>query len=266
MSLSYPLDQRSKLQESRTLIIGGSSGVGFGVAEALAKTGASVIISSSSAERLNHALQRLQATCKQSGPPVIGYVCNMSSRNTVEKEVESLFTKVTQEGKLDHVLYTAGDKLAVGELSTFTLDEIIQAGMVRFFGPLIVAKFVQQHLNPGLASSYTLTTGGAADRPPKGWPAITPYLGGIEAMARSFAIELAPIRVNLVRLGLIDTELWDDMKKAGQFDEFKTSAESKMVTKQVGKVQDVVECYLYFMRDRNATGSTLRSDGGALLM
>jgi NAD(P)-dependent dehydrogenase (short-subunit alcohol dehydrogenase family) len=138
--------------------------------------------------------------------------------------------------------------------------------MVRFFGPLLVAQNVRKHLTPGPASSFKFTNGVAPKRPPKDWSVVASYLAGIEGMVMGLARDLAPIRVNLVSLGAVDTELWDPIKQQGAFETVKAGMEERMATGTIGKVEHVAECYLYLMKDHNATGSIVRSDGGILLI
>jgi NAD(P)-dependent dehydrogenase (short-subunit alcohol dehydrogenase family) len=128
-------------------------GIGFCVAEASVESGARVTISSSSPKRVETALEAL----KKSYPSgtVAGYACDLSSP-TVESDIEGLFEKT---GKVDHIVFTAGDKLATIPLQEITLERMLKAGQVRFFAALLVAKVGSRYLSPGPLSSITLTTG-----------------------------------------------------------------------------------------------------------
>jgi hypothetical protein len=66
---------------------------------------------------------------------------------------------------LDHIVFTAGDKLAMIKLEELNYEKILKAGQIRFFAPLLVAKVGSKYLNPGPESSIVLTTGSVADRP-----------------------------------------------------------------------------------------------------
>ncbi|KAM0342030.1 hypothetical protein ACHAPU_009758 [Fusarium lateritium] len=263
---SQPLFPTSKLNERRVLVIGGSSGIGFGVAEALIANGAFVILSSSSENKISTAIKRLKDKYPASSGQLQGFVCDLSSPETAEAEVKTLFENVTEGGKLDHVVYTAGDAMLIGNLEGFSLVQILQAGMVRFFGPILVAQQLKSALKEGPASSFTLTTGLAPQRPPKDFTVISAYLAGLDGVVTGLARDLAPIRVNQVSLGAVDTELWDHIRQAGGFEQFRADFEDRTLTQSMGNVQDVAESYLYLMKDKNATGSTLRTDGGLLLI
>lgn len=256
----------SKLNDARVLVIGGTSGIGFGIAGALLEHNASVIISSSSEERVSNGVQRLKSTNPAADGRIQGIVCDLGSQNTLESEVRNLFSKVAEGGKLDHVVYTAGDALAVGKFEDFSLQQIQQAGMVRFFGVLVIAQQLRDHLKEGPASSFIMTTGGLSQRPRKDWTVVMLYLTGLEGMCRGLARDLAPRRVNLVGPGPVETELWGSHRETGNLDELKASIASTMATGAFGKVEDVVEAYLYLMKDKNTTGSMVYTNGGGLLI
>ncbi|RGP66718.1 glucose and ribitol dehydrogenase 1 [Fusarium sporotrichioides] len=255
----------SKLNDRRILIIGGSSGIGFGVAEAVIAHGASVIISSSSEKRLSNAVERLAERIPTSGGRVQAVLCDLSSPENAEVEAKRLFDKVIESGKLDHVVYTAGDSLTFGKIEDFTLPQIHQAGMVRFFGPILVAKHLRRCLNEGTASSFTLTGGNAPKRPPPDFTVVSAYLAGLDGVVTGLARDLAPIRVNSVSPGSVDTELWNHIRQEDGFEQFRENVEGRTLTHAMGKVEDVAESYLYLMKDYNATGTTVRTDGGMLI-
>ena len=266
MASSTPSKYTSKLKDARVLVIGGSSGIGFGIAEALLEHNATVLISSSSPERVLKAVQRLEGINPTANGRIQGIVCNLGSQDNVESEVQKLFSKVADGGKLDHVVYTAGDALAVGKFEDFSLKEIQQAGMVRFFSVLVVAQHLREHLKGGPASSFIMTTGGLSQRPRKDWTVVMSYLTGLEGMCRALARDLAPIRVNLVGPGPVETELWSSHMETDNLNELKSSIASAMATGKFGEVEDVVESYLYLMKDKNTTGSMVYSNGGGLLV
>jgi hypothetical protein len=66
---------------------------------------------------------------------------------------------------VDHIVFTAGDRLATAPLAENTLESIQRAGQIRFFAPLLVAKVGRRYLRGEAQSSIVLTTGGVADRP-----------------------------------------------------------------------------------------------------
>ena len=165
----------SKLSGKRILIIGGSSGIGYCVAEASLESGASVIVSSSNEERIKSSVDKLLNTYPSAKGRVSGYPCDLSSPS-LESNIEHLLSQCG--GKLDHIVFTAG-KPTVQKLENVTLESIQEAGMIRFNAPLLLAKHARKYLNDGPASSIILTTGSVSQRPLKDWSVIAGYATGM---------------------------------------------------------------------------------------
>ncbi|KAL1646622.1 hypothetical protein SLS58_003209 [Diplodia intermedia] len=268
-------DQRkyvSKLAGKHVLIIGGSAGIGYGVAEASLEHGAAVTISSSNATRLAAAVAALSAaypTAASEGRVAPGVVCDLGAADddALDANVANLFATITArpsptgDGKtttttIDHIVYSAGDALATIPLADASTPRVRRAGTT---------------LPSGTLSSFTLTSGTAAHRPLPGWAVVGGFATGLLGMTRSLALDLAParIRVNCVAPGAVDTGLWDGMVGAGGEGEKRKvfeALEARLPTGRVGRVEDVAEAFLYLMRDANATGSVVTTDGGALLV
>ncbi|ROV89670.1 hypothetical protein VSDG_08093 [Cytospora chrysosperma] len=249
-----------KLHNKHVLIIGGTSGIGFAVAEASLASGARVTVSSSSQSRVDAAVEKLNAEFPNSTST--GHACDLS-RPTVEGDVEALFSKV---GPVDHIVYTAGDKLATGPVSDITYEKIIAAGQIRFVAPLLVAKVGSKFLIPGPQSSITLTTGTVSQKPSPDWSLVAGYATGLHGMTRSLAVDLKPIRVNLVSPGFVITELWDHSLDKKEKEKFSQAIAEKMLTGRAGQPEDVAEAYLFLMKDPNVTGTVVDSNSGALLV
>lgn len=236
-----------------------NTGLGFAVAEASLESGAFVTISSSSSSRVESSVEAL----KKSYPAgkVQGYGCDLS-KPTVEKDIEDLFTKT---GKVDHIVFTAGDKLASVPIQEATYEFIQRAGQVRFIAPLLVAKVGSRYLEKSPQSSITLTTGTVAEHPIPNWSVVASYAAGLHGMTKNLAIDLKPIRVNLVSPGFVDTELWKDMS-TGEKEEMMKGIADKVPTGKVAKPEDVAEAYLWLMKDSNVTGFVASSDSGSRLV
>ncbi|KAL9623692.1 MAG: hypothetical protein Q9160_002148 [Pyrenula sp. 1 TL-2023] len=252
----------SKLRNAHILIIGGSSGLGFTAAEAALEQGARVTISSSQQSRVSNAMDRLEKSYPSAKGRIAGYACSLGYQSTLEQEVDALFQKV---GNLDHIVYTAGDRLATMPIREATLPQIIQAGMVRFFAPFIVAKVGSRYLSSGPKSSITLTTGAVSEKPIPNWAVVGSYAGGLQSMTRGLALDLKPIRVNLISPGGVETELWDHMEEDKRKALMQSMAK-RHATGTIGKPQDVAEAYMYCLRDENLTGSMISTNGGSLLI
>ncbi|KAL2823551.1 hypothetical protein BDW59DRAFT_96534 [Aspergillus cavernicola] len=255
----------NKLHGSRVLIIGATSGLGFGTAEACLEHGISkLILSSSSPTRIEATIAKLKTSypSASASTEILGYPCNLADESTLEQNIQDLFAQV---GTIDHIIFTAGDAVMLTPFLEAGFDMIKQGGMVRFFAPLLVARYGYKNLAPGPASSITLTTGASGDKPIPGWTAVSSYLSGLQGMMRGLALDLKPIRVNLVSPGGVDTEMWDVLGDEGKAELVKELARATF-TGKVGKVEEVVEAFLYCMKDGNLTGSMISSNAGRLLV
>lgn len=250
-----------KLLNRHVLVIGGTSGIGFAVAEASLASGAKVTVSSSNPSRVDSAIQKLRESFPDG--TVAGHACDLS-KPTIEQDIEALFAKV---GKLDHIVFTAGDKLATAKISDITYDKIIAAGQIRFFAPLLVAKVGSKYLSQGPFSSIILTTGSISQKPRPDWSIVAGYGSGLHAMTRNLALDLKPIRVNLVSPGAVETELWDQMSGDEKAKQTMFEAVAKTVpTGRLAKPEDVAEAYLFLMKDPSVTGTVVDSNSGSLLV
>lgn len=131
-------------------------------------------------------------------------------------------------------MFTAGDALAMIPIQDATLESIQKAGQIRFFAPLLVAKVAIKYLNPGHKSSIVLSTGSVSEKPMPNWSVIASYAAGLHGMTRNLALDLKPIRVNLVSPGMVDTELWKIMSEDQKSAAFK-AASDKHPTGNVGQ-------------------------------
>lgn len=248
----------NKLANKHVLIIGGSSGIGYAVAEACLSCSASVTISSSSVARIKSAVESLQTSYP--GAHVRGLPCDLS-QPSLEQDLTTLFEQV---GRVEHIVFTAGDPLGVVPLRDTTLEKIKAAGQVRFFAPLLVAKIGSRYLGPGPECSIIITSGGVAERPQPDWSIVASYAAGLHGMVRNLALDLKPVRVNLVQPGAVDTPLWrlGDERKEKMFEGIR----ARVPTGRVAGPEDVAEAYLWLMKDRNVTGTVATSDSGSHLV
>jgi NAD(P)-dependent dehydrogenase (short-subunit alcohol dehydrogenase family) len=257
------LKYTNKLKEARVLIIGGTSGLGFGAAQALLEQNISqLILSSSSTTRIEAAIAKLHSLYPSTSAAISGYACNLADESNLPANVENLFSQI---GTLDHIIFTAGDAPLLTPFLETPFDTIKAAGMVRFFAPLLIAQHAQKHLTPGPASSITLTSGVSGEKPIPGWTVTSSYLAGLQGMMRGLALDLKPTRVNLVSPGGVDTEMWDVLDGEARQGVVAELAR-QTTTGRVGRVKDIAEAYLYCLRDWNLSGSVISSNGGRLLV
>jgi len=235
------------LRQQRVAVIGGTSGIGFAVAERAIAEGAQVIVGSSSAGKVDAVLAKL--------PGAEAFAVDVKD----EASVARFFDRV---GAFDHLVFTAGDwgqffsPASIDDLDIARAKDLFA---VRFWGAVAAVKHARKHLREN--GSITLTDGTVAHRPRKGAPISTAMAGAVEHLVRALAVELAPIRVNGVCPGAVRTDIWNAIPEAQREDRFKKMTERQLV-RRIGEPAEVAEAYLYLMRGGYTTGQVLRVDGG----
>lgn len=248
-----------KLVGKHVLIIGGTSGMGYAVAEASLASGAHVTLSSSNQNRVDERVKKLQQDYPDS--KVQGLVCDLS-RSSLKQDIEELFEKV---GKLDHIVFTATEPPKMLTYDEITLEYWRDAGQMRLFAPFFVAQVGSKYLNPGPESSIVLTTGTSSEKPIAGWPVVASYAASLKGLTRNLALDLKPIRVNIVSPGFVETELWDhqpEEARKGLFEWVKTAT----ALQKIGYPEEVAEAFLWLMKDTNVTGSVAETNSGMKLV
>ncbi|OBC17139.1 short-chain dehydrogenase [Mycobacterium sp. 852013-50091_SCH5140682] len=235
------------LKNARVLIIGGTSGIGLGVASAVAERGGIPIVASRQQASVDRALATLPDTAR-------GMTVDLTDTTALGRMVDEV-------GAIEHLVYTAGDALALAPLSALTPESINSFLLVRFVGALTAIKVFAPQITPG--GSITLTSGTAAERPGLG-VLPTAVCGAMNAMTRALALELAPLRVNTVAPGPIRTPLWDTLSETDRqaiYDQFA----SQLPVGRIGEAGDTARAYVYLMEQEFGTGVVLTVDGGSTL-
>ncbi|KAK5052678.1 hypothetical protein LTR84_002544 [Exophiala bonariae] len=253
----------SKLLEKRILVLGGTSGIGFCVAEAAREFGATVVISGSNQSKLDSAIQRLEKGCQGS---VRGYAQDLSNVTRLEESLENVFNLATQDGvkKLDHIVYTAGNVVGLVDLANLDTDLITANGIMRFHVPIMIGKIGPRYLNHSHQSSITFTSGYSHLRPRAGRVLMGGWAAGVEGVTRALAVDLRPIRVNCVCPGAVHTELFDRLPK-NDLDPLVDAYVSKTLTGTIGRPEQVAEAYLFCIKDSFIDGTIVHTNGGYLL-
>jgi NAD(P)-dependent dehydrogenase (short-subunit alcohol dehydrogenase family) len=229
----------------RVLVVGGSSGIGAAAARAFAGQGAEVLIASRSQARLDAALA------------AIGGQAHAAVLDTGdEAAVERFFAR---EGRFDHVVVSAA-QTASGPVRALPLADAYAAMQSKFWGAYRVARVA----DIAEGGSLTLVSGFLSVRPSKSSVLQGAINAALEALARGLALELAPVRVNAVSPGLIDTPLWSRLDEAARRATFEGAA-ARLPARRVGQAEDVARAILYLAGTPFATGSTVRVDGGGAI-
>lgn len=228
--------------------------------------GASVVISGSRPETSSAAVQRLRAAYPEvKDDQLLAVSCNLLETDGLEEELQDLFKVASEDGskRIDHIVFTAGDVLDVAGGITGTTAEVIHAILaVRVYAPALIAKTIATtgYVNKSYETSFTMTSGTAHLQPRKTWGMISMASGAIQGLAAGLAVDLAPVRVNVVNPGIFDTELLQHAPS-----ELMEMFKEDSVTKRFGRPEEIAEAYLYFMKDYSADGTSLISDNGKVI-
>jgi NAD(P)-dependent dehydrogenase (short-subunit alcohol dehydrogenase family) len=163
-------------------------------------------------------------------------------------------------GPVDHVVVTAA-QLRSGPFKTVSMEDVRSTMEGKFWGAWRVARAAD--IRAG--GSLTLVSGYLSIRPRPNSAIVGAANGAIESLARSLAIDLAPVRVNAVSPGIIDTPIRAAMPEAARLDMLAKTAASLPVGR-VGTGDDIARQILAFMTIGFATGSIVYLDGGALMV
>ena len=233
-----------QLSGQKVVVVGGSSGIGLSTAELAKKEGADVVIASRSAEKVNAAASKVG---------VKGIVADVTS----DDSVSSLFK---QTGPIDHVVVTAA-QLKSGPFKSVAMEDVRGTMESKFWGAWRCARF--SDIKPG--GSLTLVSGFLSIRPRPNAAIIGAANGALESLARSLAVDLAPVRVNCVSPGIIDTPIRAAMPEAARR-EMLDKAAAALPVRRVGLGEDIARQILALMTNGFATGSIVYLDGGGLLI
>jgi NAD(P)-dependent dehydrogenase (short-subunit alcohol dehydrogenase family) len=236
------------LEGKRVVIIGGSSGIGLETARLALAEGALVTIAGRSEERLRKAAQNLASDRMRS------VVADLSA----ESSIRSLFAKET---RIDHIFVPAGELRPGGGDALKTEMEGLRSILeVRLLGVAHVVRQAKPRMDGG---SITFMSGLYSTRPSAGGAIVAAAVAAVEGMTRALALDLAPIRVNAVAPGLIDTPLWDSF--GAQRDAIFSRA-AKLPVGRAGRPEEVAAAVIFLMCNGFVTGAVLPIDGGGGLV
>ncbi|CEL09189.1 hypothetical protein ASPCAL12329 [Aspergillus calidoustus] len=247
------------------LVIGGSSGIGFAVANLALQQGAFVSIASSNPTRVADAVTRLQSSHPSLPETHIkGFTIDLQTA-TVETDLEALLTSVTATSKLklNHIILTAG-RACMRALPDIDLRYIQNELHLPLIVPALLAKLAPRFLKPSSTSSLTFCGGRLGTKPSCGWPMGAACSAGLDGLTRALALDIAPLRVNVVHPGATETELWGSLEGADRRRTREYFAKTSLLGRVAGP-EDVAEAFGYLMRDGNVTGASVHSSGGVLL-
>lgn len=237
------------LQDQHIVVVGGSSGIGLGVAAAALKGGAHVTIMARSRARLDRARQQLDA-----GDALETVAVDVTDESAVQLAFAGLPAP-------DHVYLSAAGFVGGSVLDT-PMSDLRAALDARLWGAVHIVRAATPRMTA--AGSFVLTGGISTERPAKGaWPTAV-ATAAAEQLARCLALELAPLRFNAIAPGWTDTPMWDGLLGATKADTFAAIAERTPIARLV-TADEAAHAVLLLMSNPAMNGEILHIDGGLRL-
>jgi NAD(P)-dependent dehydrogenase (short-subunit alcohol dehydrogenase family) len=234
----------SALAKKTVVVVGASSGIGLATAQAAAALGADVIMLSRSQAKLDEAAKHV------TGGTTRAIAMDMLDAAAVDRVMASI-------GAVDHLVLTAvADELA----SRAPLGALTNEQVERSFDKLrgfvnvtrVAASLLREH------GSITLVAGVSAAKPPRhGFSVLAAASGSILSFGKALALELSPIRVNVLMSGVVDTAI-----HVGRREEMKAWAEKELLVHRFGQPEDIAHAIEFLMTNPYVTSHTLTVDGG----
>jgi NAD(P)-dependent dehydrogenase (short-subunit alcohol dehydrogenase family) len=232
-----------KLREKTVVVVGAGSGIGRGVAEAALDEEMRVIAVGRTREKLTAIDPRVRA--------VVADV-------TREDEVARLFEET---GAFDHLVVTAHD-LRYEAIGTFDLEAARHALESKVVAALLLAKHASRKIAQD--GSMTFTAGVASERPMSRASVVATANAALAGLTRALAVELAPVRVNVLSPGWVDTPVWDRVSSDKQA-AFAAMA-ARLPARRIGTPADIAHAARFLMENAFVTGTVLHVDGGHRLV
>jgi NAD(P)-dependent dehydrogenase (short-subunit alcohol dehydrogenase family) len=230
------------LRDKTVLVVGRGSGIARAVTLLARSEGARVIVAG-----------RDQAKLASS------YDDDGVSAETIDiTDDESIAALADRVGRLDHVVSTASAR-ARGKLADLQRQNLLQSFDTKVIGPAMLAKHFASQINPD--GSFVLFSGVHAFKLNVGYLGVGITNGAVDFLTRWLAVELAPIRVNAISPGVIDTGAWDAMGEDAKRDYFERIA-AHNPTGRIGTPDEIAAAVLFAMTNSFMTGMTLKVDGG----
>lgn len=236
------------LSGKRVIVVGGKRAIGLGVAQAAHAAGAQVVVASRSD---SSADDRPELTA-------FDHV-RLDMRD--EAAVKAAFEAI---GPFDHLVVTAGPEIGSwGSFKDPDMRGVRSYLESKFLGTWACARHAAPHM--AIGGSMTFLTGGTGARAKVGLAAVTSTFAAVDALSQSLALELAPIRVNTIRPGFIDTEFWNALPDE-EIEAIRARVRTTFPARRVGTIADIGHAAVFLMTNPYVTGTVLEVSGGELLV
>jgi NAD(P)-dependent dehydrogenase (short-subunit alcohol dehydrogenase family) len=133
----------------------------------------------------------------------------------------------------------------------------------KLFGSWACARHAAPRMRSG--GSITFLTGCAAIRPRAGLSMVTATFAALEALSQALALELGPLRVNTIRPGVVDSEMWSFLDDRAR-EELREKIRASFPARRIGSVEDIGHAAVFLMTNPYVTGTVLEVSGGEPLV
>jgi NAD(P)-dependent dehydrogenase (short-subunit alcohol dehydrogenase family) len=230
---------------SNALVVGGTSGIGLATARRLRSGGATVHVVGRDKEKLDAVDAGL-----------VGHQADGGDRDAMAAVAEII-------GTVDHLVVTLSGSEGMGPVATLDLDMLRRAFDAKFWAHVTTVQAVLPHLAP--AGSITLVGAISAHTGMAGTAGLAAINGAVESLVKPLAVELAPIRVNGVSPGLVDTPWWSGLPEDVR-QEYFTQAAAALPVRRIATADNIAEVVTMVATNPNLSGTVVEADGGARLV
>ncbi len=230
------------------VLIGGSAGIGFETARRARSEGADVVLVGRDPKRLQDAAREL------------GALSSAAFDATDFERLGRFFDELP--ALIDHVLVT-GPGPYYAPLVDFDLEKARRDVEAHLFLPLQVARNAAKKVRPGGTLLFMSGTGGRSTAP--GLTLISALTAAMPAMTKNLALEIAPVRVNLIAAGFVDTPLSASLLGA-QLGARREHLRTTLPIRRVVGPADIAALAVHLMTNTAVTGATYDIDGGQQLV
>ena len=243
-TISTSIQREPKLLGQTVVVIGGSGGIGLETARRARAEGAKVILTGRNAERLQRAAREFEA------------LSTTAFDATDTASLERFFRDL--QATIDHVMVTAGGP-HYGRLLDMDIEQARRAFDAHPLLMLQVARNAAHKVRPGGTLVFMGGTGGR--RPGIGLGIVPAVTAALPALTASLALELAPIRVNLIAAGFVDTSLSASLL-GDELENRRNQLRATLPIRRVVGPADVAALAVHIMANTALTGATYDVDGG----
>jgi len=245
---TVPIRREPELLGQTVVVIGGSAGIGLETARRARAEGAGLILTGRDPERLQYAGGEVEA------------LSIAAFDATDPAALERFFGDLP--GAIDHVMVTAGHP-HYGRLLDMEFEQARRALDTHLLLILQVARHAANKVRPG---GTLLFMGGTGGRRPRAGMGMVPIVtAALPALTASLALEVAPVRVNLIAAGFVDTPLSASLL-GDELDNRRNQLRATLPIRRVVTPADVAALAVHIMTNTALTGATFDIDGGQQLV